>query len=82
MDEKYKNIGSVFTRTMEECSELIHILCKVQRFGIDNFHPYHKTTNRETLKLEISDVKRTIKELEDYLEKQKGLTPCPKKYVH
>lgn len=71
MKEQYKNIGSVVIRTIEECSELIHILSKAERFGMNNYHPAdeHMTSNRKLIEMEIEDVREVLKELEKHLEK-------------
>ena len=71
MDEKFRYKGDIVTRTIEECSELIHILCKIRRFGKDNWNPYDpkKTTNREWAQKEKEDVERCLKELGGYLKK-------------
>jgi len=60
-----KYIGSPTTKLIEECSELIHILCKAERFGWDNYHPDDEahTTNRFLVLSEIKDVEKRIKEL-------------------
>jgi len=65
-DPRFEKIGDPITQTIEECAELIHILCKVQRFGWENFHPsdYTNTPNRVLVTREISDVKRKIARLE------------------
>jgi len=61
---KYKHIGSAVTRTIEECSELIQVLCKVERFGWDNIHPETKISNITRVRAEIEDVLNCIFELQ------------------
>jgi hypothetical protein len=65
-DAKFEKIGDVITCTIEECSELIHILCKVQRFGWTSHNPYdeNKTPNFILTKQEISDIKKRLAQLE------------------
>lgn len=69
MKEKYKNIGTPTIIVIEECSELIHILCKTERFGIDNYHPedVQMTPNRTLIQLEIDDVREALNKLEKFL---------------
>ena len=40
----------------EECAEVIQIKSKIIRFGIDDFHPGNKKTNRDSLVQELGDV--------------------------
>ena len=70
--EKYKNIGSPLTKAVEECAEFIHIACKLDRFGWNNFHPddQAKTTNKELLKREMDDVVNAFCELEKYISNE------------
>lgn len=64
---KYKHYGSVETKLIEECSELIHALAKCQRFGLQSVNPEipleQRITNAEYVKREISDVKQAIHNL-------------------
>lgn len=71
MDDKYKPMGDLKTRTIEECSELIHILCKVERFGWKNHHPTdkNKTPNWQLVLDEMDDVKGRLFELQKYIYK-------------
>ena len=47
-------------KTIEECAELIHILQKVKRFGIDNTHPHTGVRIRDALHTEIRDVHKCL----------------------
>ena len=53
------------TKLIEECSEVIHALCKVERFGPHNFHPDTGIGNQQKVFNEIQDLKDA---LADYLE--------------
>lgn len=64
MKKNYAKVGRIVTRTIEECSEVIHILCKVERFGWNDLHPIHKTLNRVLVKQEIKDLRNCLDELE------------------
>jgi NTP pyrophosphatase (non-canonical NTP hydrolase) len=55
--------------TMEECSEVIQAISKVQRFGIDGVHPVSNVTNRGHLEEEIGDLMAMI----DMLKQVYGL---------
>ena len=73
MDEQYAKVGHLHIRVIEECSELIHILCKVERFGFFNFHPnYPGRTNLQLVRDEIGDVKRMLEELEGEMNRLEG----------
>ena len=65
MDTRYRNVGSVSVRLIEELSEMIQIICKADRFGWLNYHPNDEkqTPNIELLKKEYEDVKRIWEEL-------------------
>ena len=67
-DPKYKKIGSPVTKLIEECSELIQALCKVDRFGWFNHHPERPhMNNMEEVKREMNDVVEACSELEKKL---------------
>ncbi|KKL99606.1 hypothetical protein LCGC14_1812750 [marine sediment metagenome] len=72
MKDKYKNIGNIEIRTIEECAEVIHILSKVKRFGWDNFHPINKTPNRVLVKHEVDDLRKCLDTLEKKYLKSNG----------
>ncbi len=53
MNSKQEEILNI---TQEECAELIQIISKVRRFGIDEYHIKDRVPNRERLAEEIGDV--------------------------
>jgi len=65
----YKAIGSVVTRTIEECSELIKALCKAERFGWWANHPDdpYKIVNLARVENEIDDIRIVTAELSGHL---------------
>ena len=65
-NSEYENIGSPLTKVIEECSEVIQIACKIDRFGWFSFHPDDplKTPNIMLLKQEMADVIKAFKNLE------------------
>lgn len=64
--EKYKTVGSPLSRVVEECSEVIQIACKIDRFGWFNYHPEdpHETSNIDLLRREMDDVVEAFERLE------------------
>lgn len=75
MDPDFDHIGDLITKAIEECAEVIHILCKVKRFGWHNFHPNDKnrTPNWKRVKNEIFDLERRLSELKIKIEEQEKL---------
>jgi hypothetical protein len=70
-DPRYSQVGDVPTRTIEECSELIQALCKVRRFGMFNYNPDTPgTTNMQQVLYEVEDVRRVLKELDNWLDEK------------
>ncbi len=73
---EYKNIGSPVTKLIEECSELIYELCKVQRFGWFKYHPDEPDKpNIERVKYEIGDVLEAIDNLQACFEDTQPPSP-------
>lgn len=70
----YKHIGSPLIRVIEECSKVIKVACKIDRFGWDNSHPDDplKTPNIVLLRNEMGDVIEAFKNLEKYIEDKNG----------
>ena len=68
-DSRYADIGSPETKAIEECAELIYILCKADRFGWNCYHPADPT-QKKNWKLaldEIQDVRSALNVLEHHL---------------
>ena len=61
MHQHFVKFGTPPIKLIEECSEVIQALCKAERFGLDNYHPETKITNRDAVKNEISDLLLAIK---------------------
>ena len=69
--KKYKAIGSIEDKVIEECSELIKAICKAKRFGLENFHPDHpERKNWEDILEEIDDVRDRVHEYDQSLRKE------------
>mgnify|MGYP003676640576 CR=1 FL=1 len=56
MITKYGDEVRGLDKAIEECSEIIQILCKIKRFGIDDYHPVTRITNRDSLRAELDDL--------------------------
>jgi hypothetical protein len=64
----YVDIGSPEVKVIEECSELIQILCKVERFGWFSTHPDDcSKSNMELVIEEIDDVNDSLQKLVTYI---------------
>ena len=63
-DPRYTHIGGPFVKLAEECAEVIQTCMKIERFGIDNYHPVTKETNVAMLRRELADLKARITEAE------------------
>lgn len=57
-NERYRprKLDDALSRIAEECSEVIKIVCKAQRFGLNDFHPTKMQTNINLLMEELEDV--------------------------
>lgn len=51
-------------RLSEECGEVVKVLGKIGRFGLDSRWPADGPSNAEALLLEIEDLKHAIAEVE------------------
>ncbi len=56
--EKYRptKLDDALSRIAEECSEVIKIVCKDQRFGLNDTHLIKQKRNVELLREELADV--------------------------
>ena len=70
MDEKYlpKDFNGKLLQVVEECGEVIQAVCKLKKFGIENYHPLMNTNNGENLLSELHDLKHAITEVEKCLQ--------------
>ena len=73
MNQKYWDVGTPVDQLIEECSEVIHILCKCSRFGWHNHHPDDpkKTLNYELVIAELDDLERRIYEFRGWMKVHK-----------
>jgi len=67
-DPKFKDIGSITTRIMEEAAEVIQAVAKANRFGWYNHHPDRpESTNYAEVCKEMRDLNDTFNELQSTL---------------
>ena len=69
MHSEFAKYGTPTEKLAEECSELIKICMKIQRFGLDDYNPLKepRITNREKLLNEIADVKLAVDNIQDWI---------------
>lgn len=75
-DEKYRpsKLDDALTRIAEECSEVIKIVCKAQRFGLNDTHPQKGKKNIDLLAEELADVETAR---QDFLHILAASQPTP-----
>lgn len=63
--EKYRpnKLDDALARVAEECSEVIKIVCKAQRFGLNDHHPKKQKRNVDLLLEELNDVQEAANDL-------------------
>ncbi len=65
MKKKYKDIGEIEDKLLEECGEVIQAVSKARRFGYFNYHPDRPDSNNlSDILAELKDLKSRIKEFE------------------
>lgn len=58
----------VSSKLIDECSELIHAICKAEKYGWENWNPeYRGRNNKLDVLHEIKDVEHSIKNLKFFL---------------
>jgi hypothetical protein len=62
MHAEFMKYGTPAIKLIEECSELIQVLCKGERFGYDDRNPLieNPPTNRQRILGEIADVEYAL----------------------
>jgi len=66
MNPQFIKYGTPSIKLIEECSEVIHALCKADRFGLDDHHPEKNITNRDSINSEINDLQIAIKNFQEW----------------
>ena len=68
MNENTKHFGSAEDNVIQECAEVIHIICKAKNFGYKSCHPKEPGVSTAELVLnEIADLEYRLKELKPLL---------------
>ena len=64
-NERYRptKLEDALSRVAEECAEVIHLVCKAQRFGLGDFHPETKEKNIDGILRELNDVQEAKQDL-------------------
>ena len=63
MTTENKFIDNLVTETIEESSEIIQVLCKLQKFGFYDFHPDDKDKTPKCKDKVVEVVNETIEEI-------------------
>jgi len=71
MNRTYFNTGAPTIQLIEECSEVIHIICKGERFGWGCYHPDDpkRITNFSLALNEIEDLEKRIAGFKQWVAK-------------
>jgi hypothetical protein len=69
MHEEFSKYGTPAIKLVEECSELIQVVCKGERFGYDDKNPLIENAppNRHRIADEISDVENALETFKKWL---------------
>jgi len=67
MDSYFVKFGTPPIKLIEECSEVVQIVCKAERFGLDNYHPVTKIINRNAINDELDDLSIAIKNYREWM---------------
>ena len=71
MSNREPTVKEVLDVLTEECAEVIHIISKVRRFGIDDVHPDTGISNYDKLQEELVDLVTMV----DWVDELTGWVP-------